>query len=118
MDLKNTTTKGAYGNMLNNVSLAPGASSLTVDCSTFGDTVISYSDTNPTHTGFINIYGSVTPVGSNWVYLGKLVPIANAAATKREAVAVVKLSTFSKVYAVNDSTSETHTGCIMSALSN
>lgn len=114
---ESTTGIGSYGN-LHSGSLNPMSGTSELDVSLYKESIISYSDLSPASVGSIAIYGSMTNPAVSWHYLGKLVPIANASATKREAVAVLKLAPFKKVYAYNESTTETQASAVISVVSN
>lgn len=114
---ESTTAIGSYGN-LHNGNLSPMSGTSELDVSLFKDSIISYNDLSPTNTGAISLYGSTTSPAVNWHFLGKIVPIAAAAGVKREGVAVVKLAPFKKIYAYNESTTETQLSAVLSVVSN
>ena len=114
---QSTTTIGSYAN-LHNGNLSPATGTSELDVSLYKDSIISYSDLSPTNVGAISLYGSTTIPAVNWHFLGKIVPIAAAAGVKREGVAVVKLAPFKKIYAYNESTTETQTSAVLSVVSN
>jgi hypothetical protein len=114
---ESTTPIGSYGN-LHSGNLTPMSGTSELDVSVYKDSVISYSDLSPTNVGAISLYGSTTSPAVNWHYLGKIVPIAAAAGVKREGVAVVKLAPFKKIYAYNESTTETQLSAVLSVVSN
>jgi len=114
---ESTTAIGSYAN-LHNGNLNPMSGTSELDVSQFKDSIISYNDLSPTNVGAISLYGSTTSTAVNWHFLGKIVPIASAAGVKREGVAVVKLAPFKKIYAYNESTTETQTSAVLSVVSN
>lgn len=114
---ESTTPIGSYGN-LHNGTLNPMSGTSELDVTLYKDSVISYNDLSPTNVGAISIYGSTTSPAVNWHFLGKIVPIAAAAGVKREGVAIVKLAPFKKIYAYNESTTETQLSAVLSVVSN
>lgn len=114
---ESTTAIGSYGN-LHNGNLNPMSGTSELDVSLYKDSVISYNDLSPTNVGAISLYGSTTSPAVNWHFLGKIVPIAAAAGVKREGVAIVKLAPFKKIYAYNESTTETQLSAVLSVVSN
>lgn len=114
---ESTNPIGSYGN-LHNGNLTPSTATAELDVSLYKDSIISYSDLSPTNIGAISLYGSTTSPAVNWHFLGKIIPIAPSGGTKREGVAVVKLAPFKKLYAYNESTTETQTSAVLSVVSN
>jgi hypothetical protein len=97
-------------------TIAPGIASNSVNCSRYSNnSVITYEDTNMTHTGNILIFASIEDIPSSYVCIGILQPIV--AINKRYASSNIRLGAFNYIYMLNNSNSETHTDIVCSLYS-
>jgi len=92
---------GTRGNLLNNVTLNASASSTALNCANFTRTIISYQDSLIASSGTITIEVSID--GTNYNFLGRLIPIRGGTASLRTTSAIIDLGPFSNIRVTNDS---------------
>jgi hypothetical protein len=101
---------GAFGNVLTANTFGPYQTSTSLDVSQFKDSVISYQDLSPAHTGNLMIFASnatTDPTGT-YVCIGLLIPFTNASMIERHAYDVINLAPFNHLYILNNDIAETH----------
>lgn len=108
---------GSKGNIINDSSLSPLASSPAVDISQFKDSIISYEDENATNADTLLIFASTSNTVNTFVCIGSLTPFATADTNFRYAFDVLNLAPFNYLYLYNNSTTDTNTAVTCSIYS-
>ena len=105
---------GTYGNILQG-NLAAGTGSSPITVTNYRSTVISYTDTSYTLNNTIQLRASVD--GTNYDFVGMLIPVTDMDTNERYATTVIDLSPFTYFKIVNRSASNI-TGVTCSIYSN
>lgn len=92
------TRIGSHNNIYSG-NLIQNASSTAFDISSYHKSVLSYCDTSHTLNNTLQIIASVD--GSNYDYIGLIIPITNSDTSKRYASTVLELSPFTSLKIIN-----------------